>query len=126
MQYKPNDRFDAGVTWVYATGNTATLAMQQIGIEGMYGAVNFVESRNNFRLPSYHRLDLSVNFHKKKRYGIRTWNISIYNAYNQQNPFIIYPKQIERWDSQGVEYSTVLMQRSLFPIIPSVSYIYKF
>ena len=126
LQYKPNDRFDAGVTWVYATGNTATLAMQQIGIEGMYGAVNFVESRNNFRLPSYHRLDLSVNFHKKKRYGIRTWNISIYNAYNQQNPFIIYPKQIERWDSQGVEYSTVLMQRSLFPIIPSVSYIYKF
>ncbi len=126
LQYKPNDRFDAGVTWVYATGNTATLAMQQIGIEGMYGAVNFVESRNNFRLPSYHRLDLSVNFHKKKRYGIRTWNISVYNAYNHQNPFIIYPRQTLRVDSQGVEYNTVLMQRSLFPIIPSVSYIYKF
>ena len=126
LQYKHSDRFDAGLTWVYATGNTATLAMQQISVDNYYGAVDFVESRNNFRLPPYHRLDLSVNFHKKKRYGIRTWNISIYNAYNRQNPFIIYPKQTERWDSQGVEYSTVLMQRSLFPIIPSVSYIYKF
>ena len=126
LQYKHSDRFDAGLTWVYATGNTATLAMQQISVDNYYGAVDFVESRNNFRLPSYHRLDLSVNFHKKKRYGIRTWNISIYNAYNRQNPFIIYPKQTEHWDSQGVEYSTVLMQRSLFPIIPSVSYIYKF
>ena len=126
LQYKHSDRFDAGLTWVYATGNTATLAMQQISVDNYYGAVDFVESRNNFRLPPYHRLDLSVNFHKKKRYGIRTWNISIYNAYNRQNPFIIYPKQTERWDSQGVEYSTVLMQRSLFPIIPSISYIYKF
>ena len=126
LQYKHSDRFDAGLTWVYATGNTATLAMQQISVDNYYGSFDFVESRNNFRLPPYHRLDLSVNFHKKKRYGIRTWNISIYNAYNRQNPFIIYPKQTERWDSQGVEYSTVLMQRSLFPIIPSVSYIYKF
>ena len=126
LQYKPDDRFDAGLTWVYATGNTATLAMQQIGIDGMYGAVNFVESRNNFRLPSYHRLDLSVNFHRKMRYGRRTINISIYNAYNRQNPFLIYPKQTEHWDNRGVEYTTVLMQRSLFPIIPSISYTYKF
>ena len=126
LQYKHSDRFDAGITWVYATGNTATLAMQQISVDNYYGAVDFVESRNNFRLPSYHRLDLSVNFHKKKKYGIRTWNISIYNAYNRQNPFMIYPKQSIRVDSQGVEYSTVLMQRSLFPIIPSISYIYKF
>ena len=126
LQYKPSNRFDAGVTWVYATGNTATLAMQQISVDDYYGAVNFVESRNNFRLPSYHRLDISVNFHKKKKYGTRTWNISVYNAYNRQNPFIIYPKQFQHWDNQGVEYTTVLMQRSLFPIIPSISYIYKF
>ena len=129
LQYKPNDRFDAGVTWVYCTGNTATLALQRIddGSGDYYGALDFVESRNNFRLPAYHRMDVSVNFHKQKKHGLRTWNISIYNLYNRQNPFLIYPKSSYLYDSNGgVTVNTVLMQRSLFPIIPSVSYIYKF
>ena len=128
FQYKPDDTFDAGVTWVYSTGNTATVAMQQItdGDGSYWSAINYVDSRNNFRLPAYHRMDVSVNFHKKKKHGIRTWNISVYNLYNRQNPFIIYPKTVERYDGGGVQYSTVLMQRSLFPFLPSVSYIYKF
>ncbi len=128
VQYKPDDTFDAGVTWVYSTGNTATLAMQEIsgGSESYRSGIDFVESRNNFRLPAYHRMDVSVNFHKKKKHGVRTWNISVYNLYNRQNPFIIYPKTSERYDGHGTQYSTSLMQRSLFPILPSVSYIYKF
>lgn len=128
VQYKPDDTFDAGVTWVYSTGNTATLAMQEIdgGSESYRSGIEFVESRNNFRLPAYHRMDVSVNFHKKKKHGVRTWNISVYNLYNRQNPFIIYPKTSERYDGHGTQYSTSLMQRSLFPILPSVSYIYKF
>ena len=128
LQYKPDDRFDCGVTWVYSTGNTATLAMQQIagGDNGYWDRINYVGSRNNFRLPPYHRMDASVNFHKKLRHGIRTWSISVYNLYNRQNPFIIYPSSIERSDATGTEYTTVLMQRSLFPILPSVSFIYKF
>ena len=132
LQYKPNNRFDAGVTWVYCTGNTATLALQRIDdgsedFSGYYGALDFVESRNNFRLPPYHRMDVAANFHKQKKHGIRTWSISIYNLYNRQNPFLIYPKSIYQNDNNGgVTVNTVLMQRSLFPIIPSVSYIYKF
>ncbi len=129
LQYKPNDQFDAGVTWVYCTGNTATLALQRIddGSEDYYGALDFVESRNNFRLPAYHRMDVAVNFHKQKKHGIRTWSISVYNLYNRQNPFLIYPKSNYQYDNNGgVTSNTVLMQRSLFPIIPSVSYIYNF
>ena len=129
LQYKPNKNFDAGLTWVYSTGNTATIAMQEIEADASdvwYESLNFVESRNNFRLPSYHRMDVSVNFHKQKKHGVRTWNISVYNLYNRQNPFIIYPRSVSRQDAGGTTYSTVLMQRSLFPILPSVSYIYKF
>ncbi len=128
LQYKPNKEFDAGVTWVYSTGNTATLPLQQIeNITDEYGwfeSLNFVESRNNFRLPAYHRMDVSVNFHKQKKHGVRTWNISIYNVYNRQNPFIIYPTT--NYSADGSTYRTSLMQRSLFPILPSVAYIYKF
>ena len=128
VQYKPDNTFDAGVTWVFSTGNTATLAMQQISDDdnSYWSQINYVDSRNNFRLPPYHRMDVSVNFHKQKKHGVRTWSISIYNLYNRQNPFIIYPKSVENWEANGTEYSTVLMQRSLFPILPSVSYIYKF
>ncbi len=131
LQYKPNDRFDAGLTWVYSTGNTATLAMHRIEDERSNswwsgGSLGYVESRNNFRMPSYHRMDVSVNFHKRLKHGTRTWNISVYNLYNRQNPFLVYPKTVERTEGGGTTYSTVLMQRSLFPILPSVSYIYKF
>lgn len=128
LQYKPNKNFDAGITWVYSTGNTATLPMQYISNGGntweSRREVPYVESRNNFRLPAYHRMDISVNFHKQKKHGVRTWNISVYNLYNRQNPFIIYPRTTES-NSSG-EFYTGLYQRSLFPIMPSVSYIYKF
>lgn len=127
LQYKPNSRFDAGITWVYSTGNTATLAMQTVSNGGTTiwntYSLDFVESRNNYRLPAYHRMDVSVNFHKQKKHGVRTWNISIYNLYNRQNPFIIYPNTTYANDGSSV---TNLYQRSLFPILPSVSYIYKF
>ena len=134
LQYKPSDRFDCGVTWVYSTGNTATLAMQQIRGEGdsYWERINYVDSRNNFRLPAYHRMDASVNFHKKvnffrtKKTVMRTWSISVYNLYNHQNPFIIYPRTYENYENGGIDYNTVLMQRSLFPILPSVAYILKF
>ena len=130
LQYKPNKQFDAGITWVYSTGNTATIALQQIESDNgsFWDNLDFVESRNNFRLPAYHRMDISVNFHKQKKHGIRTWNISIYNLYNHQNPFIVYPKTeyMALSDGQSFRSFTGLYQRSLFPIMPSISYIYKF
>ncbi len=129
LQYKPDNTFDAGVTWVYSTGNTATIAMQEVEMDaGQYWSeqMRVVDERNNFRLPAYHRMDVSVNFHKQKKHGVRTWSISVYNLYNRQNPFIIYPRSVQRDDGYGTTYSTVLMQRSLFPIMPSISYIYKF
>ena len=132
LQYRPNEQFDCGVTWVYCSGNMASLALQRIDndaslIETYSDGLEIVSSRNNFRLPAYHRMDISVNFHKQKKHGMRTWSISVYNVYNRQNPFFIYPHTTSKPDGQGGQISTtVLMQRSMFPIIPSVSYLYKF
>ena len=127
LQYRPNDRFDAGVTWVYSTGNTATLAMQEFEGTDNWDTYGFIESRNNFRLPAYHRLDLSFNFHRQLRHGKRTINISVYNAYNRQNPFIVYKTYSQGYTApDGTRYPQALVQRSLFPILPSISYLYKF
>ena len=127
VQHKFSDRFDLSGTWVFSSGNCGTLGTQVYeGLMDEWGyipSINALE-RNNFRMGNYHRLDLSVNFHKQKKHGIRTWNISVYNVYNHKNPFIVYTDY--GWDEATQTEKKKLMQASLFPIIPSVSYSYKF
>ena len=92
-----------------------------------YNQLSNYENRNNYRMPDYHRMDVSVNFHKKLKRGTRTWNISVYNLYNRKNPYIIYEKTGSPYTSpSGQHYSSSLVQLSIFPIIPSVSYTFKF
>ena len=122
VQHKFSERFDLSGTWVFSSGNCGTLGTQVyeglINDWGYLPAINALE-RNNFRMGSYHRLDVGMNFHKQKKYGVRTWNISVYN-----NPFLVYTNY--KWDDATHTEKKVLMQASLFPIIPSVSYSYKF
>ncbi|MGF7140406.1 TonB-dependent receptor [Roseimarinus sediminis] len=139
-----SDRFDIGGTWVYGTGNAVTLAVMEYpsapiphsGYNYWYSnSIKEYDGRNNYRMPAYHRMDLGMNFHKEKKNGIRTWSISVYNAYNHQNPFMLL------WQTNGGDYiynpttgeyiqesepETVLTQFSLFPLIPSLSYSFKF
>lgn len=118
--YKFSENFDISATWVYCTGNTATLGIHEFenDYSGWYGDVTYIENRNNFRMPNYHRMDIGFNFHKKKRHGVRTWNLSVYNLYNHKNPYIVY----KGWKHGSPQ----LMQLSIFPIMPSVSYSFKF
>jgi hypothetical protein len=138
VSHRFSDRFDLSGTWVYYTGNSGTLALQQYepaeikDINAWSGrwSNDHVSERNNYRLPDYHRMDIGVNFHKKKKHGVRTWNLSFYNAYNQKNPFMVYQswsKDME-WnpDTQTYDSRKILVKASIFPIIPSLSYSYKF
>ena len=126
VQHKFNDRFDLSGTWVFSSGNCGTLGTQIY--EGLpdWDYIPYIQAleRNNFRMGNYHRLDISMNFHKQKKHGVRTWNISVYNAYNHNNPFLVYTDY--KWDDATHTEKKVLMQASLFPIIPSVSYSFKF
>ena len=123
--YKFSDRFDLSATWVYATGNCGTVYTQYFvapsGGEGWYNTLGYSPERNNFRLNPYHRLDLGFNFHRilGKRVH-RTLNLSIYNAYNNLNPFIIYTD--EEYNADTDTWRTALKQVSLYPIIPTISY----
>ena len=127
VQHKFSDRFDLSGTWVFSSGNCGTLGTQIYdGLPNENGFITQINAleRNNFRMPSYHRLDLGVNFHKQKKHGIRTWNISVYNVYNRNNPWVVYTDY--KWDEATQTEKKTLMQVSIFPIIPSVSYSYKF
>lgn len=127
VQHKFSDRFDLSGTWVFSSGNCGTLGTQIYeGFPDEWGNASTINAleRNNFRLGNYHRLDVGMNFHKQKKHGLRTWNLSVYNAYNHNNPFIVYTRY--NWDEATQQEKKALMQASLFPIIPSVSYSYKF
>ena len=133
VSHRFTKRIDASATWIYGSGTCATLGMYEFEGEPIPSSFDYdakqqytyVSERNNFRYPAYHRLDLSVNFHKQKRYGRRTWSVGVYNAYNRMNPFIVYSDTQEP-TVYGGETRKVLKQLTLFPIIPSISYSYTF
>ncbi|MEM7374014.1 MAG: TonB-dependent receptor plug domain-containing protein [Bacteroidota bacterium] len=94
------------------------------------GSQFFNEGRNSFRMQSYHRMDLGINFTKEKKWGERTWTFGIYNVYSRRNPFAYYLDQ-DRERNGNVfngytERKPVLKKIALFPIIPSFSYQFKF
>lgn len=126
LMYELNDKIDFGLSWVYGTGNAVTLGVARYnGLFGdswnggsYYPEIEYYNGRNSYRTPAYHRLDVSANFKKKTKWGERTWSLGLYNAYSRQNPFYLY---------FGYDNSKrVLKQVSLFPIIPSVRYAFKF
>lgn len=133
MIYEPKKNMDLSLAFVLHSGNRLTLPdMFYNGATGSYpygfGNLLFYTSntqmiynasgRNNYRMKTYHRLDFSINFHKERKRGTRTWNISMYNLYSRLNPYFYYYKK-------KPDDSLSLTQISVFPIIPSVSYSFK-
>jgi|WetSurMetagenome_2_1015567.scaffolds.fasta_scaffold06212_1 hypothetical protein len=126
VKQKLNDRIDAGLTWEFSSGNLVTLITDVYDsyiIVGPQKDIQYFVNRNNYRLPSYHRLDIGISFHKQKKSINRTWNISVYNAYNHKNAFFVY---YGNNDQQGRKDLLVLKKYTLFPILPSITYSIKF
>ncbi|MFT7376646.1 MAG: hypothetical protein ACI88Z_000467 [Sphingobacteriales bacterium] len=124
--YKLNERWTVSSSWVYGTGNTLTLESGYFkSFSENNGHQNNVDynGKNNFRGEAYHRLDLSFRSTKKKKRGTQTWEYGLYNAYSRANPF--YYTYISS-DLGFGDAVPKLHRISLFPIIPSVSYSYKF
>ncbi|MEO8771647.1 MAG: TonB-dependent receptor [Ferruginibacter sp.] len=123
--YEFSKKWKFSATFVYGTGNATTLPERFYIIGGVlsqqYSAIN------QYRLPSYHRLDLSAILTPKKSQTHRIkgeWVFSVYNAYSRQNPYFVY------FDQTGNPYDGSLKiqakQVSIFPIIPSITWNFKF
>ena len=122
LQYQINKKWEIAATFIYGTGTRGTLALQHttdyLFSDPVAGTnVPIIEERNNYKMPDYHRLDLGATCHlhgKKHPEYEHIVNMAVYNAYCNFNPFLVYV-------SGGYLYKL-----SLFPIIPSVSYTFKF
>jgi outer membrane receptor for ferrienterochelin and colicin len=129
-------RFSFTGTWVYGTGNALTIPTNVFrlpnssnggGIDYPYADEYEVSSsgeRNAYRMPSYHRMDINFEWTKKKKRHTRTWTFGAYNAYNRANPFAVLPAT--RFNSQTGKTERYYRQLSIFPIIPSFAYNFKF
>jgi len=124
--YELNKRWKMSAVFVYGSGNAASLPQRFYFVNGVL--TQEYSRINQYRLPSYHRLDFAAINTPKKNEG-RTkykteWVFSIYNVYSRQNPYFIY------FDQEGSlaagDLKVQAKQVSLFPIIPAVTFNFKF
>ncbi len=121
LNYKINDYWDIAGTYVYGTGNTYT-PIESVFLAGQNFHVNY-GPRNSARLEPYHRIDFSLSFRppiqvEKQFYSF--WVLSVYNAYNRQNPFYRY--YTLRTDPNTGSAIARGFKVSLFPVIPSITW----
>lgn len=112
--------YSSGAPYTLPTGRVASLNSGSI-FEGNY----FIyEGRNNYRMNPYHRLDLSATYHHHKKIFKKPveveWVFGLYNTYSRQNPYFVY------LHLDPLKNRPIAKQVSLLPIIPSVSFNFKF
>lgn len=123
--YELNNKWKLSSAFIFGTGNAATLPQRFYIFNGIL--TQEYSRINEYRLPAYHRLDFSAIYspNKKPKRKLKSqWVFSVYNLYSRRNPYFIY------FDQEGNPYNGTLKiqakQVSLFPVIPAVTWNFKF
>lgn len=118
--YNISKRWTFSGTFVYNTGNAITFPSGKYTLDGR--TMFYYTERNGYRMPDYHRLDINATLDGKpgKKYQ-SSWTFGVYNAYNRQNAYIV-----DFRDNPDDPSRTQAVQTSLFGIIPSVTWNFKF
>lgn len=140
--YKLSERVELSAAWTYSSGNHVTLSVEdyeklpfpsESNNSWQYSGDNGIdlyESRNNYQLPAYHHLDLSLRIYRPKKNGrMGIWQVSLYNAYCRMNPFMVEKnwKWMKDKENPGRERSFPAFRHvGLLPAVPSVTYTYQF
>jgi len=133
--YNLSERLKLSSTFVFYTGNAVTFPTGKYEVDNQ--TINLYSDRNGSRMPNYHRLDIGITWEGKKYKKIKnvetgeiekvkkkmesSWNFSIYNVYARENAYSISFQENEDDPTQ-----TEIIQLSLFKMIPSISYNFKF
>lgn len=119
--FKWNKRWHFNFNFNLRTGQPVNFPVGQFSFQGL--TVPIFEGRNNDRLPTFHRLDLSATYKpkpKKDRKWEGSWNFGIYNVYNRKNAASIsFEENRNTGQNEAIRFS-------IFGIVPSVSYNFKF
>ena len=130
-----SERVKLSSTFVYYTGNAVTFPTGKYVIDNQ--TINLYSERNGSRMPNYHRMDIGLTIDNKKFKEIKnpdtgeiekikkkvesSWNFSVYNVYGRENAY-----SITFQEQANDPTKTEIVQLSLFKIIPSISYNFRF
>ncbi len=122
LNYRFTPQISAGAAWVYLTGQPVTFPVGKMQIDN--ATIPVYSGRNQYRLPDYHRLDISFTWTEKQKPHKR-WhsevNVSVYNAYYRKNPWII--NFVTDSEDPNVTHAEMTY---LLGIVPAVTYNFRF
>jgi hypothetical protein len=132
--YEINQRWSFSANFVYLSGTPANFPTSRYIEQGILIPYDPTNSRNNVRVPAYHRLDISFRLEGKKttksgkpRKNHDYWVFSIYNVYARQNPFSIYFQQNDQRVAPTQAIQSQAKQVSIIgSLVPSFSYNFNF
>lgn len=136
--YAFSPRVEMSATWSFMSGGwmtlpdrtTAVLNLEEKASDNTIGrpvavVTEYISSRNNYHLPPTHMLNVSLLLHKKTKKGERLWTFGLYNVYNAMNPDLVFmPVRTQTGNNDGLPIE--LRKVTILPILPSVSFTYKF
>lgn len=132
--YQPRKGVELSGAWVFGTGNAITIPTAIFNAQNPFFPLptdfegKAYGDRNGYRMAPYHRLDLNVSFIRQTRWGESRWSFGVYNVYCRRNPYYIDVEITGEYNPLTGEMNrkSTFTQYSLFPIIPSISYHFKF
>ncbi len=124
--YDFKKRWSISANYVVNSGTPVTFPTSRVVVQDYVIPYNTTESRNNIRIPAYHRLDLSATLHSKDKPGKAfNWKLvlGIYNVYNRSNAFAIYFRQDQSRPVANVPIETEAVRFAVVgSIIPAISF----
>lgn len=127
-----NARLSLTASFIYTSGNLTTLPLGRFGVQDIPGSsvgidprpVPIYPDRNSYRLIPYHRLDLGAVYKIGSRRN-QDLTLSIYNAYNRRNAYFVFFDTVRDKATDRIT-GFAAKQVSLFPVIPSLTYNFRF
>ncbi len=123
--YELNEKWSFAANFIFSSGTPATFPTNRYEIQGVVVAHNVDNKRNNYRVPSYHRLDISATLvpeKNKDRKWQSEWVFSIYNLYSRKNPFSIYFEQ----NKDNPQQTDAIRYAVIGSFVPAVSFNFNF
>jgi hypothetical protein len=132
--YQLNNRWSASANFTFLSGTPTTFPTSRYIIQDILIPHNAYNSRNNVRVPPFHRLDVSFRLegrqqrkNGKDRKNSDYWVFGLYNLYGRKNPFSIYFSQGDERALSGAPLQSRATQLSIIgTVVPSISYNFRF
>ena len=123
ISYTLNKKWSFSVTFILTSGQNFT-PPSDIRIINETPVISYAE-KNSMRYPNYHRADLSVSYKlRAKKLSTSILNLTIYNVYNNKNPFLINYNVSGGYEEKSIHITPSIT--TLFPFLPTISWRFNF